>query len=253
MEDQWRLRALVAAKAAGPSVALLETGSLHQIRRDLSRLHLGHIPGHHLAAPDVDHQIEVQPHTPHRGRQKADVPRPDRIGAIRSQPRHGARFLRQPRTPAAVALPCLVQHPIETALGTDIQPLISQGRHDLPQWQRCEFRLVAGEQNPLALLLAQAESDMAGAAFTAILAVPIITKGLPPAFEGAQADADLTAGTHQVGASSIRLADQLDHLPPVRAVRQPSASSEQKASHFFAAPAMPLLPPGPSPCAAALS
>ena len=26
-----------------------------------------------------------------------------------------------------VALPCLVQHPIETALGTDIQPLISQG------------------------------------------------------------------------------------------------------------------------------
>ena len=64
MEDQWLLLALVAAKAAGPAVPLLEAGPLHQISRDVSRLHLGHIPGHHFAAPDIDHHIEVQPHTP---------------------------------------------------------------------------------------------------------------------------------------------------------------------------------------------
>jgi hypothetical protein len=93
--------------------------------------------------------------------------------------------------------------------------------------------MVAGEQDPLAFLLTQAVSDMAGAAFTAVLAVPITTKGLAPAFEGAQANADLTAGAHQAGASGIRLADQLDHLPPARGAGQPSASSEQKASHFF--------------------
>jgi hypothetical protein len=47
-------------------------------------------------------------------------------------------------------------------------------------------------------------------AFTAIHAVPITTKGLSPAFEGAQADADLTAGAGQS-----------------------PGSYEQKASHFF--------------------
>ena len=76
MEDQRRLLALVAAKAAGPAVALLESGSLRQIRRDLSRLHLGHIPGHHFAAPDVDHQVEVQPHATHTCGQVGDVPAP---------------------------------------------------------------------------------------------------------------------------------------------------------------------------------
>ena len=75
--------------------------------------------------------------------------------------------------------------------------------------------------------------DEARTAFTAVHAVPITQKGLPPAFEGAQADANLTAGAHQASASDIGLADQLDHLPPVRGAGQPSASSEQKASHFF--------------------
>jgi hypothetical protein len=36
MEDEWQLVALVASKAAGVAVALLEAGPLHQIRRDLS-------------------------------------------------------------------------------------------------------------------------------------------------------------------------------------------------------------------------
>ena len=55
---------------------------------------------HHFAAPDVDHQIVVEPHTPHRGRQEADVPAPNLVWAIRPEARYGARFLRQPCTPA---------------------------------------------------------------------------------------------------------------------------------------------------------
>jgi len=234
MQDQWRLVALVAAKAAGPAVALLETGPLHQIRRDLSRLPLGHIPGHHLAAPDVDHQAEVQPHTPHHGGQKADIPAPYPVWAIRHQARHGARFLRPPGPPStSVALACLVQHPIEAALEAYKQPLISQGRHDLPRRQRGVLRLVARQQDPLPLLLTQPVNDIARTAFTAVLAAPITQKGLPPAFEGSQVDADLTVGTHQAGATGIRLADQFDHLLPVRGTGQPSASSERRTSHFF--------------------
>ena len=79
MEGEWRLVAVVAALAAGAALALQDTGPLHQIGGDLRRLHLSHIPGHHLAAPDVDHQVEVQPHTPHCGRQKADVPAPSPV------------------------------------------------------------------------------------------------------------------------------------------------------------------------------
>ena len=74
VEDQGRLLALATAKATGAVVALLEAGSLDKIRCDLGRFDLGHIPGHHFAAPDGDHQIEVEPHTTHRGRQEADVP-----------------------------------------------------------------------------------------------------------------------------------------------------------------------------------
>ena len=108
MEDQWLLLALVAAKAAGSAVALPETCPLHQISRDVSRLHLGHIPGHHLAAPDIDHQVEVELITPHCGGQVGDVPAPHLVGAIRPEARHRARLLQQLCTPAAVALPCLV-------------------------------------------------------------------------------------------------------------------------------------------------
>ena len=75
--------------------------------------------------------------------------------------------------------------------------------------------------------------NMTITSFTAVLTIPITNKGLSPALERAQADADLSAGAYQASASIIRLADQLDHLPPVRGAGQPSASSEQKASHFF--------------------
>ena len=75
--------------------------------------------------------------------------------------------------------------------------------------------------------------NQARTAFTAVLAVPITPKGTPPAFEGAQANAEFTAGANQSGASGIRLDDQLDRHPPLGGTRQPSSFFEQKASHFF--------------------
>jgi len=85
-------------------VALLETGSLRQIRRDLSRLHLGHIPGHHFAAPDVDHQVEVQPHATHTCWQVGDVPAPYLIRPPGLEPWHCTGFLWRTGSPVVVSL-----------------------------------------------------------------------------------------------------------------------------------------------------
>jgi hypothetical protein len=68
---------------------------------------------------------------------------------------------------------------------------------------------------------------------TAIVSVIITEAGLPPALEVAQRDPDLTAGTHQTSASGMCLADEFDRLLSVSSVGQPSACSEQKATHFF--------------------
>jgi hypothetical protein len=85
-----------------------------------------------------------------------------------------------------VALPSLVQHPIKTRFRADIQALISQRRHDLSWRQRGVLRLIAGEQDPLALFFSEAVGHMTAAALAAIHTVPITPKSLPPRFEGAQ-------------------------------------------------------------------
>jgi hypothetical protein len=73
MQDQWLLTALADA--------LADAGPAHQIGCDGRVFLLGDIPGHHLAALDVDHQVEVQPHPSHGGGQFGDVPAPHLIGA----------------------------------------------------------------------------------------------------------------------------------------------------------------------------
>jgi hypothetical protein len=45
-----------------------------------------------------------------------------------------------------------MEHPVEAALRTDVKATIRQRRHDLFRRECCEFRLVAGEQDSLALL-----------------------------------------------------------------------------------------------------
>ena len=66
MEDQG-----MGASLADP---LPQAGPAHQIRGDFGVLPIGHLPGHHLAAPHVDHQVEIKPHTTHAGGQIGDVP-----------------------------------------------------------------------------------------------------------------------------------------------------------------------------------
>lgn len=61
-----------------------------------------------------------------------------------------------------------VQHPVKAALRTDIQAPVRQDRHDLSWRQRGEFRLVAGQQDPLAFFFAETVSDVAMAALAPV-------------------------------------------------------------------------------------
>ena len=79
-----------------------------------------------------------------------------------------------------------MQNPVEAALRTDIQTPVRENRHDLPWWQRRKFRLVAGQQNPLAFLLAEAVRHMAVAALAAIDAITVTSELAAPALQRGQ-------------------------------------------------------------------
>ncbi len=66
---------------AGLADPLANAGPAHQIRCDGWILTFGHIPGDNLAAPHVDHQVEVQPHPTNGGGQVGDVPAPHLVRA----------------------------------------------------------------------------------------------------------------------------------------------------------------------------
>lgn len=70
----------------------------------------------------------------------------------------------------------------------------------------------------------------------------ITDRGLPPVLDVEEADTDLAAGTDQARTSGMSPADQLARLAPVSGAGQASASCEQKAHHFFAAPVRPPSP-----------
>ena len=140
----------------GPAFAdpLPQARATDQISGDLCLFPLGHVPGHHLAAPDIDHQIEVEPDATDAGGQIGDVPAPHLVRAIRPEARHCPRCLRWSCPTPPLALPSLVQDPINTGLRADVVALIGQCWHDLPRWQRGVFRLIAGEQDSLTFLFA---------------------------------------------------------------------------------------------------
>ena len=71
MEDQRLLPAL-----ADP---LSQASPAYQIRCNGWIFSLSNIPGHDLAAPDVDHQVEIQPDPAHGGWQIGDVPTPELV------------------------------------------------------------------------------------------------------------------------------------------------------------------------------
>jgi len=68
LENQWLPTALTDP--------LSQTSPADQIRCDGWILSLSNVPGHHLAAPDVDDQIEVQPDPAHGGGEIGDIPAP---------------------------------------------------------------------------------------------------------------------------------------------------------------------------------
>ncbi len=82
-----------------------------------------------------------------------------------------------------MGLPMGMENAVKAALRADIDAPIRQDRHDLPRWQRGEFRLVAREQDPLALLVREAVRHLARATFTAVQAVPITRELTPPALQ----------------------------------------------------------------------
>ncbi len=73
LQYQWLLSAL--------SNPLADADTADQIRCDSWILPFGDVPGHHLAAPDVDDQAEVQPHPSHGVGQVGDVPVPRLVWA----------------------------------------------------------------------------------------------------------------------------------------------------------------------------
>ncbi len=82
-----------------------------------------------------------------------------------------------------------MEHPIEAALRADVEAPIGQNGNDLPGRLSGEFRLVAGEQNPLTLLVREAMRHVAWTAFTAIQAVPITGELTPSELQGRQTQA----------------------------------------------------------------
>jgi hypothetical protein len=95
---------------------LSEASPAHQSRCDGWILTLPDIPGHHLAAPHVDHQIEVEPHTSHSGRQVGDVPALHLIWPSCAQAWNRSGLLWWPGSSPPMGLPVCMEHPIEAAL-----------------------------------------------------------------------------------------------------------------------------------------
>jgi len=68
-----------------------------------------------------------------------------------------------------MVLPVSVEQTLEAALRKVRQAAVRKDRRDLLRWQRREFGLVAGEQYPLAILLAKTVRNMTLPALAAIL------------------------------------------------------------------------------------
>jgi hypothetical protein len=86
----------------------------------------------------------------------------------------------------SVGLAVSMQHPIEAAHRADIKALVVLDRPDLSRRQRCNFRLVAVEQDPLVSLLAEAKCQVSVAAFAAIDANTVTIKLPLPALQSRQ-------------------------------------------------------------------
>ena len=136
-----------------------------------------------------------------------------------------------------------MQNPVEASLRTvdavfsaGVVPApIRQYGHDLPWWQRCKFRLVAGQQDGLAFLLTEAMSHVAVAALATIDTITVTSELPAPALQRRQTHAQQQRQLTGTGTDSDALIEDLQSLLAINRRRQSSASSPQKALIFFAA------------------
>jgi hypothetical protein len=120
-----------------------------------------------------------------------------------------------------------MEHPIEAALRPDREASISQDRYDLPMRQGREFRLDAGEQDPLTLLILEAVRHQARTAFTAIQTVPIIRELTSPALQWRQPHAQQLGELACPCTSGHSGIEDLQRLVTIRRGGQSPSSSPQ--------------------------
>jgi hypothetical protein len=128
-----------------------------------------------------------------------------------------------------------MQHPVKAALRTDVKATIRQYRHDLPRRERRKFRLVAGQQDPLAFFFAEAMGHVAVAALAAIDTITVTSELPAPALQRGQPHAKQQRQLMGPGTVSNALIEDLQSLLAINRRRQSSPSSPQKAWIFFAA------------------
>jgi hypothetical protein len=128
-----------------------------------------------------------------------------------------------------VNLPLSVQHPVKAAFRTDIQTTVCQDRHDLPWRQRCKFRFVASQQDPLAFLLTEAVSHVPAPALTPIDAITVSRELTAPALQRGEPHAEQKGQLTGSGTIGDALIEDLQGLPAIVRRRQSSPSFPQRA------------------------
>jgi hypothetical protein len=122
-----------------------------------------------------------------------------------------------------------MENSVKAAFRTDIKPAIGQNRHDLPWRQRCKFRLVAGQQDPLAFFFAEAVRHVAVAALATVNAITVASKLTAPALQRRQAHAQKQRQLTGSGTIGHALVKDVQGLPAIVRRGQSSPSSPQKA------------------------
>ncbi len=120
-----------------------------------------------------------------------------------------------------------MKHPVEAPLRADVEHPIRQDRHDLARWQRRKFRLVAGQQDPLALIIGKPVRHQTWTPFTAIQSVPYTGELLPPALQRGEPHAKQSGECTGPCTGSHRRIEDLQGLAAIGRRCQSPASSPQ--------------------------
>src|SRR6266568_5473614 len=113
-------------------------------------LPVGHHPADHVAAEDVEHDVEIEVGPLRRAEQLGDVPAPQLVGAAGQQLRGGIDGMAELIAPLP-HLRVLGQEAIHRAFGTDVLPGVEQRGIDLRRGVIHEARLMQQREDRAAL------------------------------------------------------------------------------------------------------